>query len=50
MKNGTPVIRDKKENLHFEGIKGIKTDVTTTDLLEVIREGREGRDYFREKY
>ena len=29
----------------LEGIKGIKVDVTTTELLEIIREGREGRDY-----
>ena len=27
----------------LEGIEGIKADVTTKELLEVIREGREGR-------
>ena len=34
----------------LEGIKGIKANVTTTELIEIIREGREGRDYFRKKY
>ena len=34
----------------LEGIKGIKADVTTQELVEIIREGREGRDYFKKKY
>ena len=34
----------------LEGIKGIKADVTTQELLDIIREGREGRDYFKENY
>ena len=34
----------------LEGIKGVKTKVTTQELLDIIREGREGRDYFKEKY
>ena len=40
----------KKDKSPLEGIKGIKADVTTQELLEIIREGREGRDYFKEKY
>ena len=40
----------KKGKSPLEGIKGIKADVTTRELLEIIREGREGRDYFKEKY
>ena len=34
----------------LEGIKGIDADVTTQELVEIIREGREGTDYFKEKY
>jgi prevent-host-death family protein len=34
----------------LEGIKGIKANVTTEELVEIIREGREGREYFKEKY
>jgi len=45
-----PIIGDKKEQSPLEGIKGIKANVTTRDLLEIIREGREGRDYFKKKY
>jgi phosphoenolpyruvate-protein kinase (PTS system EI component) len=45
-----PVTEDKKEKSPLEGIKGIKANVTTAELLEIIREGREGSDYFREKY
>ena len=45
-----PIVGDKKEKSPLEGIKGIKADITTADLLEIIREGREGRDYFRKKY
>jgi len=33
----------------LEGIKGVKTKATTQELLNIIREGREGRDYFKEK-
>ena len=40
--------RDGKSPL--EGIKGVKANITTEKLVEIIREGREGRDYFKEKY
>jgi hypothetical protein len=45
-----PIIEDKKEKSPLEGIKGVKANVTTSELIEIIREGREGRDYFRKKY
>jgi len=45
-----PVVGDKKGKSPLEGIKGINADVTTAELLEIIREGREGRDYFKKKY
>ena len=34
----------------LEVVKGTKADVSTQELLETIREGREGRNYFKEKY
>ena len=34
----------------LEGIKGIKVNIKTQELVEIIREGREGRDFFIEKY
>jgi hypothetical protein len=40
-----PVAGNKKEKSPLEGIAGIQAEVTTADLLEIIREGREGRDY-----
>ena len=45
-----PVAGDKKGKSSLEGIKGVKANVTTPELLEIIREGREGSDYFKEKY
>ena len=46
-----PIDADKKKGKSpLEGITGINADVTTQELLDVIREGREGRDYFTEKY
>ena len=43
--------KDKKTGKSpLEGIKGVKANITTRELVEVIREGREGRDYFKEKY
>ena len=44
---------DKKkagEKSPLEGIKGVKANITTQELVKIIREGREGRDYFKEKY
>ena len=34
----------------LKGIKGVKANITTKELVEIIREGREGREYFKEKY
>jgi hypothetical protein len=31
-------------------IKGIDTDITTQEIIEVVRECREGSDYFKNKY
>ena len=45
-----PIAGAKKGKSPLEGIQGIKTNVTTSELLEIIREGREGRDYFKERY
>ena len=45
-------IENKKTRGHspLENIKGIKADISTEELVEIIREGREGREYFKEKY
>jgi hypothetical protein len=42
----------KKSKGHspLENIKGIKANVSTEELVEIIRDGREGREYFKEKY
>jgi hypothetical protein len=40
----------KSEKSPLEGIKGIEANVTTSELIEIIREGREGREHFRERY
>ena len=40
----------KKDKSPLEGIKGVKANITTQELIEVVREGREGRDYFKKKY
>ena len=45
-----PVTGGKKGKSPLEGIKGVKVNVTTPELLEIIREGREGSDYFKERY
>jgi hypothetical protein len=34
----------------LEGIKGIKANITTQELVEIIREGREGSEYIKNKY
>ncbi|MDR0784563.1 MAG: type II toxin-antitoxin system Phd/YefM family antitoxin [Treponema sp.] len=45
-------IETKKTKGHspLENIKGIKANISTEELVEIIREGREGRAYFKEKY
>jgi antitoxin (DNA-binding transcriptional repressor) of toxin-antitoxin stability system len=45
-------IETKKTKGHspLENIKGIKANISTEELVEIIREGREGREYFKEKY
>ena len=43
-------VSKEKGKSPLEGIQGVKTNVTTQELLDIIREGREGRDYFKEKY
>ncbi|MDR2095601.1 MAG: type II toxin-antitoxin system Phd/YefM family antitoxin [Treponema sp.] len=42
---------NKKAKGHspLESIKGIKANVSTEELVETIREGREGREYFNDK-
>jgi antitoxin (DNA-binding transcriptional repressor) of toxin-antitoxin stability system len=34
----------------LEGIKGVKAKITTQELVEIIREGREGSEYIKTKY
>jgi antitoxin (DNA-binding transcriptional repressor) of toxin-antitoxin stability system len=45
-------IDNKKTKGHspLENINGIKANVSTEELVEIIREGREGREYFKAKY
>ncbi|WP_010261321.1 type II toxin-antitoxin system Phd/YefM family antitoxin [Treponema primitia] len=45
-------INDKKGKgkSPLEGIKGIKADITTKELVDIIREGREGSEYIKDKY
>ena len=46
-----PIDRNKEEGKSpLEGIKGVKARITTEELVGIIREGREGRDYLKEKY
>ena len=45
-----PLDKIKKDKSPLEGIKGVKANITTEEIVEIIREGREGRDYFKEKY
>jgi antitoxin (DNA-binding transcriptional repressor) of toxin-antitoxin stability system len=46
-----PIDRDRKQKKSpLEGIKGLKLNISTKELVDIIREGREGSDYFREKY
>jgi prevent-host-death family protein len=39
--------KSKKSPLDIEGID---TDVTTQEIIEIVRECREGSDYFKNKY
>jgi hypothetical protein len=41
---------NKKSKKSPLDIKGIDTDVTTREIIEVVRECREGSDYFKNKY
>ncbi|GHT91119.1 hypothetical protein FACS1894140_1070 [Spirochaetia bacterium] len=45
-------IEDKKNKGRspLEGIKGVKANITTQELVEIIREGREGSEYIKNKY
>ena len=46
-----PIKNDQEEGKSpLEDIKGIKVKITTGELVDIIREGREGSDYFKEKY
>jgi PHD/YefM family antitoxin component YafN of YafNO toxin-antitoxin module len=40
--------QDNKSPL--EEVKGVKTNITIDELVEIIREGREGRGYLKRKY
>jgi hypothetical protein len=41
---------NKKEKKSPLDVKGIDTDITTEEIIEVIRECREGPEYFKQKY
>jgi antitoxin (DNA-binding transcriptional repressor) of toxin-antitoxin stability system len=41
---------NKKSKKSPLDIEGIDTDITTEEVLDVIRECREGSDYFKNKY
>jgi antitoxin (DNA-binding transcriptional repressor) of toxin-antitoxin stability system len=42
--------KQNKGKSPLEGIKGIKANITTQELVEIIREGREGSEYIKNKY
>jgi hypothetical protein len=44
-------INENKKELKspLENIKGIKTDITMKEILEAIKQGREDRNYKKEK-
>jgi antitoxin (DNA-binding transcriptional repressor) of toxin-antitoxin stability system len=44
----TPI--NKKQKKSPFDIEGIDTDITTKEIIDVIRECREGSDYFKDKY
>jgi hypothetical protein len=39
--------KEKKSPLDIEGIN---TDISTKEIIEILRECREGPDYFKQKY
>jgi len=39
-----PIAEVKKGKSPLEGIKGVKANITTAELIDIIREGREGND------
>jgi antitoxin (DNA-binding transcriptional repressor) of toxin-antitoxin stability system len=41
---------DKKINKSPFDIEGIDTDITTQEIIDAIRECKEGSDYFKDKY
>ncbi|GHV06686.1 hypothetical protein FACS189485_15630 [Spirochaetia bacterium] len=41
---------NKKEKKSPFDIEGINTDITTEEVVEIVRECREGPDYFKQKY
>jgi PHD/YefM family antitoxin component YafN of YafNO toxin-antitoxin module len=41
---------NKKEKKSPLDIEGINTDISTKEIVEIIRECREGPDYFKQKY
>jgi hypothetical protein len=41
------ILNEKKSPFDIEGIN---TDITTKEVIEIIRECREGPDYFKQKY
>ncbi|GHU08725.1 hypothetical protein FACS1894151_05140 [Spirochaetia bacterium] len=41
---------ENKGRSPLEGIKGVKANITTQELVEIIREGREGSEYIKNKY
>jgi antitoxin (DNA-binding transcriptional repressor) of toxin-antitoxin stability system len=41
---------NKKSKRSPLDIEGIDTDITTEEILDVLRECREGSDYFKNKY
>jgi PHD/YefM family antitoxin component YafN of YafNO toxin-antitoxin module len=41
---------NKKEKKSPLDIEGIDTDISTKEIIEIIRECREGPDYFKQKY
>ena len=44
------VDKKNKGKSPLEGIKGVKANITTQELVEIIREGREGSEYIKNKY